>query len=56
VKEAGSAGFHRALGLVDATALVAGSMIGSGIFLVSAQMTRELGSAGWLLACGHSPV
>src|SRR6187397_1218973 len=50
VKEAGSAGFHRALGLADATALVAGSMIGSGIFLVSAQMTRELGSAGWLLA------
>jgi APA family basic amino acid/polyamine antiporter len=42
--------FHRALGLVDATALVAGSMIGSGIFIVSAQMTRELGSAGWLLA------
>jgi APA family basic amino acid/polyamine antiporter len=42
--------FHRALGLLDATALVAGSMIGSGIFIVSAQMTRELGSAGWLLA------
>jgi len=41
--------FHRALGLLDATALVAGSMIGSGIFIVSAQMTRELGSAGWLL-------
>ncbi len=29
--------------------LVAGSMIGSGIFLVSAQMTRELGSPGWLM-------
>jgi APA family basic amino acid/polyamine antiporter len=43
-------GFHRALGTADATALVAGSMIGSGIFIVSAQMTRELGSAGWLLA------
>jgi len=42
--------FHRVLGLTDATALVAGSMIGSGIFIVSAQMTRELGSAGWLLA------
>ena len=49
--EAGhSAHFHRVLGLTDATALVAGSMIGSGIFIVSAQMTRELGSAGWLLA------
>jgi APA family basic amino acid/polyamine antiporter len=42
--------FHRALGVLDATALVAGSMIGSGIFIVSAQMARELGSAGWLLA------
>ena len=41
--------FHRVLGLLDATTLVAGSMIGSGIFLVSAQMTRELGSPGWLL-------
>jgi len=30
--------------------IVAGSMIGSGIFLVTAQMTRELGSTGWLLA------
>ncbi len=29
--------------------LVAGSMIGSGIFLVSAQMTRELGAPGWLM-------
>lgn len=46
----GTGHFHRALGLTDATALVAGSMIGSGIFIVSAQMTRELGSAGWLLA------
>jgi APA family basic amino acid/polyamine antiporter len=45
-----SARFHRVLGLTDATALVAGSMIGSGIFIVSAQMTRELGSVGWLLA------
>lgn len=30
--------------------LVAGSMIGSGIFLVSAEMSRQLGSSGWLLA------
>ncbi len=43
-------GFHRALGLFDATTLVAGSMIGSGIFLVSASMMRDLGSVGWLLA------
>ncbi len=42
--------FHRAFGVLDATALVAGSMIGSGIFLVAAPMTRDLGSAGWLLA------
>ena len=46
--------FHRAFGVVDATALVAGSMIGSGIFLVSAAMMRDLGSAGWLLAVGRS--
>jgi APA family basic amino acid/polyamine antiporter len=39
----------RTLGLVDATSLVAGSMIGSGIFLVSADMARDLGSAGWLI-------
>jgi APA family basic amino acid/polyamine antiporter len=42
--------FRRALGFVDATALVAGSMIGSGIFLVSASMMRELYAPGWLLA------
>jgi len=44
------ASFQRAFGLLDATALVAGSMIGSGIFLVGASMMRDLGSAGWLLA------
>jgi len=37
------------LGLLDATMLVAGSMIGSGIFIVSADITRYVGSAGWLL-------
>ncbi len=41
--------FHRAFGVFDATALVAGSMIGSGIFLVAASMMRDLRSAGWLL-------
>jgi APA family basic amino acid/polyamine antiporter len=42
--------FERGLGLFDATMVVAGSMIGSGIFLVSAEMARLLGSPGWLLA------
>jgi len=44
------AGFRRSLSLTDGTLLVAGSMIGSGIFIVSADMTRQLGSAGWLMA------
>lgn len=39
----------RSLGLLDATSLVAGSMIGSGIFIVSAAMSQDLGSAGWLI-------
>lgn len=38
------------LGLLDATMIVAGSMIGSGIFIVSADITRNVGSAGWLIA------
>ena len=42
-------GFKRGLGSFDATTLVAGSMIGSGIFLVSAGMARQIGSPGWLL-------
>jgi APA family basic amino acid/polyamine antiporter len=42
--------FARGLGLFDSTMLVAGSMVGSGIFIVSAEMARELGSSGWLLA------
>jgi APA family basic amino acid/polyamine antiporter len=37
------------LGLLDATALVAGSMIGSGIFIVSADIARLLPAPGWLL-------
>jgi APA family basic amino acid/polyamine antiporter len=37
------------LGLLDGTMLVAGSMIGSGIFIVSADITRDVGSAGWLI-------
>src|SRR5690349_21045319 len=39
----------KALTLTDATMLVAGSMIGSGIFIVSASMSRTLGSPCWLL-------
>ena len=42
--------FKPSLGLVDATMIVAGSMIGSGIFIVSADITRNVGSAGWLIA------
>jgi APA family basic amino acid/polyamine antiporter len=41
--------FRRELGLFDATMIVAGAMIGSGIFIVSAEMSRQLGSPGWLL-------
>ncbi|MEY3450742.1 MAG: hypothetical protein RL711_567 [Bacteroidota bacterium] len=40
----------RALGLFDATLMVAGSMIGSGIFIVAADISRNVGSAGWLIA------
>lgn len=39
----------RSLGLLDATSIVAGSMIGSGIFIVTSQMARDVGAAGWLL-------
>jgi APA family basic amino acid/polyamine antiporter len=39
----------RGLGLFDSTMIVAGSMIGSGIFIVAAEMSRETGSAGWML-------
>jgi APA family basic amino acid/polyamine antiporter len=41
--------FKRSLGLIDATSLVAGSMIGSGIFIVTSIMMRDIGSAGWLI-------
>ena len=43
-------GFKQSLGLTDATMIVAGSMIGSGIFIVSSDITRYTGSAGWLIA------
>ncbi|MCD6067849.1 MAG: amino acid transporter [Bacteroidetes bacterium] len=41
----------RTLGLLDTTLLVAGSMIGSGIFIVSSEMARTVGSPAWLLVC-----
>lgn len=41
--------FKPSLRLFDATMIVAGSMIGSGIFIVSADITRNVGSAGWLI-------
>ncbi len=42
--------FKQSLTLMDATMIVAGSMIGSGIFIVSADIVRNVGSAGWLIA------
>jgi APA family basic amino acid/polyamine antiporter len=46
---ASSGGFVKALSLTDATMLVAGSMIGSGIFIVSADISRTVGSPFWLM-------
>jgi len=40
---------NRSLGLFDSTMIVAGSMIGSGIFIVAGEMAREVGSSGWLM-------
>jgi basic amino acid/polyamine antiporter, APA family len=42
-------GFQKRLGLFDASMLVAGTMIGSGIFIVSADIAKDVGSSGWLL-------
>lgn len=39
----------RSLGFIDATMIVAGSMIGSGIFIVTSQMARDVGSSGYIL-------
>jgi basic amino acid/polyamine antiporter, APA family len=43
-------GFLRELGLFDSAMIVMGAMIGSGIFIVPAEMARNIGSSGWLLA------
>ena len=45
-----AAKLERGLGLLDATMIVVGSMIGSGIFITSAESARLVGSPGWLLA------
>ena len=45
-----TASFKPTLGLLDSTMIVAGSMIGSGIFIVSADITRNVGSAGCFIA------
>ncbi|WP_143307809.1 APC family permease [Chitinophaga vietnamensis] len=42
--------FKPTLGLLDATMVVAGSMIGSGIFIVTAEIARSVGGAGWVTA------
>lgn len=48
-KQTPEASFNRELGLLDGTMLVVGSMIGSGIFIVSADIARQVGSAGLLI-------
>ncbi len=50
MSEQHASSFKPTLGLLDSTMVVAGSMIGSGIFIVSADITRNVGSAGWLIA------
>src|SRR5438270_13906783 len=42
-------GYIRELGLFDSAMIVIGAMIGSGIFIVPADMARNIGSPGWLL-------
>lgn len=41
--------FRKRLNLFDSTAIVVGSMVGSGIFIVSSDIARKVGSAGWLM-------
>ena len=46
----GAKGLVRELGTIDATMIVMGAMIGSGIFITSAESARLVGTPGWLLA------
>ncbi|HEY2459284.1 MAG TPA: amino acid permease [Candidatus Acidoferrum sp.] len=48
-RQGNDGGFVRAIGLFDGTMIVVGSMIGSGIFIVAADITRQTGSGGGLL-------
>src|SRR5215210_6721585 len=48
-KEGSAHRLVRSLGLMDATMIVVGSMIGSGIFITSAESTRLVGAPGWLV-------
>ena len=48
-------GFQKRLGLFDATMLVTGSMIGSGTFIVSADISRDVGSIGCRMLVWGSP-
>src|SRR5918994_7416102 len=48
-QQPGAAGLVKGLGLVDATTIVMGSMIGSGIFIVSADIARQVQSPGLLI-------
>ena len=49
VSASGPSGLVRELGTIDATMIVMGAMIGSGIFITSAESARMVGSPGWLL-------
>jgi basic amino acid/polyamine antiporter, APA family len=49
VAQTKTTGFIRGLGLLDSTMIVAGSMIGSGIFIVSGGISKQVGAPGWLL-------
>ncbi len=48
-EESASGSLVRELGLLDATMIVVGSMIGSGIFITSAESARVIGAPGWLM-------
>ena len=43
--------FLKRINLFDGISIVAGAMIGSGIFIVSADIARTVGSPGWLIVC-----